>query len=66
MIYIYIFLFFTIGIYLNNLSRSVISLVHLVQVGTKVAAVSRKTNTTTHEVLGVMTKENTQIVCILF
>ncbi|GMY35057.1 GTP-binding protein ERG-like [Fagus crenata] len=30
-------------------------------VGTKVAAVSRKTNTTTHEVLGVMTKENTQI-----
>lgn len=32
-------------------------------VGTKVAAVSRKTNTTTHEVLGVMTKETTQI-CI--
>lgn len=32
-------------------------------VGTKVAAVSRKTNTTTHEVLGVMTKGNTQI-CI--
>lgn len=32
------------------------------QVGTKVAAVSRKTNTTTHEVLGVMTKEETQIV----
>ncbi|RVX02631.1 GTP-binding protein ERG [Vitis vinifera] len=31
-------------------------------VGTKVAAVSRKTNTTTHEVLGVMTKGNTQIV----
>ncbi|KAH0454356.1 hypothetical protein IEQ34_016280 [Dendrobium chrysotoxum] len=30
-------------------------------VGTKVAAVSRKTNTTTHEVLGVMTKGNTQI-----
>ncbi|XP_073004685.1 GTP-binding protein ERG [Typha latifolia] len=30
-------------------------------VGSKVAAVSRKTNTTTHEVLGVMTKENTQI-----
>ncbi|KAF3441116.1 hypothetical protein FNV43_RR15027 [Rhamnella rubrinervis] len=30
-------------------------------VGTKVAAVSRKTNTTLHEVLGVMTKENTQI-----
>lgn len=29
--------------------------------GTKVAAVSRKTNTTTHEVLGVMTKGNTQI-----
>ncbi|GAY49040.1 hypothetical protein CUMW_116230 [Citrus unshiu] len=31
-------------------------------VGTKVAAVSRKTNTTTHEVLGVMTKADTQIV----
>ncbi|PKA57025.1 GTP-binding protein ERG [Apostasia shenzhenica] len=31
-------------------------------VGTKVAAVSRKTNTTTHEVLGVMTKGNTQIL----
>ncbi|XXG69052.1 hypothetical protein AAC387_Pa06g2011 [Persea americana] len=30
-------------------------------VGTKVAAVSRKTNTTLHEVLGVMTKGNTQI-----
>ncbi|XP_078433330.1 GTP-binding family protein isoform X2 [Wolffia australiana] len=30
-------------------------------VGTKVSAVSRKTNTTTHEVLGVMTKGNTQI-----
>nr|CAD1840327.1 unnamed protein product [Ananas comosus var. bracteatus] len=30
-------------------------------VGTKVAAVSRKTNTTTHEVLGVMTKGATQI-----
>ncbi|PPS10570.1 hypothetical protein GOBAR_AA10072 [Gossypium barbadense] len=30
-------------------------------VGTKVAAVSRKTNTTTHEVLGVMTKRDTQI-----
>ncbi|KAJ0018935.1 hypothetical protein Pint_12003 [Pistacia integerrima] len=30
-------------------------------VGTKVAAVSRKTNTTTHEVLGVMTKGNAQI-----
>ncbi|MBA0760373.1 hypothetical protein Gotri_023122, partial [Gossypium trilobum] len=30
-------------------------------VGTKVAAVSRKTNTTTHEVLGVMTKGDTQI-----
>ncbi|CDP18192.1 unnamed protein product [Coffea canephora] len=30
-------------------------------VGTKVAAVSRKTNTTTHEVLGVMTKGHTQI-----
>ncbi|ONK72010.1 uncharacterized protein A4U43_C04F14710 [Asparagus officinalis] len=30
-------------------------------VGSKVAAVSRKTNTTTHEVLGVMTKGNTQI-----
>ncbi|XP_052174020.1 GTP-binding protein ERG isoform X2 [Diospyros lotus] len=30
-------------------------------VGTKVAAVSRKTNTTTHEVLGIMTKGNTQI-----
>lgn len=31
--------------------------------GTKVSAVSRKTNTTTHEVLGVMTKGDTQIVC---
>ncbi|KAK3032128.1 hypothetical protein RJ639_035938 [Escallonia herrerae] len=31
------------------------------QVGTKVAAVSRKTNTTTDEVLGVMTKGRTQI-----
>ncbi|KAK0580245.1 hypothetical protein LWI29_038524 [Acer saccharum] len=30
-------------------------------VGTKVAAVSRKTNTTTHEVLGAMTKGDTQI-----
>ncbi|XWS55407.1 hypothetical protein CRYUN_Cryun10bG0171700 [Craigia yunnanensis] len=30
-------------------------------VGTKVAAVSRKTNTTTHEVLGVMTRGDTQI-----
>uniref|UniRef100_A0A803N186 Era-type G domain-containing protein n=1 Tax=Chenopodium quinoa TaxID=63459 RepID=A0A803N186_CHEQI len=30
-------------------------------VGTQVAAVSRKTNTTTHEVLGVMTKGDTQI-----
>ncbi|PIA37670.1 hypothetical protein AQUCO_03000312v1 [Aquilegia coerulea] len=30
-------------------------------VGTKVSAVSRKTNTTTHEVLGVVTKGNTQI-----
>ncbi|KAL8196661.1 hypothetical protein R6Q57_024634, partial [Mikania cordata] len=30
-------------------------------VGTKVAAVSRKTNTTTHEVLGVMTEGKTQI-----
>ncbi|KAG8385082.1 hypothetical protein BUALT_Bualt03G0004500 [Buddleja alternifolia] len=30
-------------------------------VGTKVAAVSRKTNTTTHEVLGVLTKGDTQI-----
>ncbi|PKI71206.1 hypothetical protein CRG98_008381 [Punica granatum] len=30
-------------------------------VGTKVAAVSRKTNTTTHEVLGVITKGDTQI-----
>ncbi|GAV69235.1 MMR_HSR1 domain-containing protein/KH_2 domain-containing protein [Cephalotus follicularis] len=30
-------------------------------IGTKVAAVSRKTNTTTHEVLGVMTKGDTQI-----
>lgn len=30
-------------------------------VGSKVAAVSRKTNTTTHEVLGVMTKGSTQI-----
>ncbi|XP_056159698.1 GTP-binding protein ERG [Syzygium oleosum] len=30
-------------------------------VGTKVSAVSRKTNTTVHEVLGVMTKRDTQI-----
>ncbi|KAI3870029.1 hypothetical protein MKW98_021537, partial [Papaver atlanticum] len=30
-------------------------------VGSKVAAVSPKTNTTTHEVLGVMTKGNTQM-----
>lgn len=30
-------------------------------VGTKVSAVSRKTNTTTHEVLGVMTNGDTQI-----
>ncbi|KAF0899511.1 hypothetical protein E2562_019994 [Oryza meyeriana var. granulata] len=30
-------------------------------VGTKVAAVSRKTNTTTHEILGVLTKGKTQI-----
>lgn len=30
-------------------------------VGTKVAAVSRKTNTTTHEILGVLTKGITQI-----
>ncbi|KAI3980365.1 hypothetical protein MKX01_003904 [Papaver californicum] len=30
-------------------------------VGSKVTAVSRKTNTTTHEVLGVMTKGNTQM-----
>ncbi|XWS62327.1 hypothetical protein CRYUN_Cryun06bG0001600 [Craigia yunnanensis] len=30
-------------------------------VGSKVAAVSRKTNTTTHEVLGVMTRGDTQI-----
>nr|O82626.1 RecName: Full=GTP-binding protein ERG [Antirrhinum majus]CAA76925.1 ERG protein [Antirrhinum majus] len=30
-------------------------------VGTKVSAVSRKTNTTTHEVLGVLTKRDTQI-----
>ncbi|CAI8605397.1 unnamed protein product [Vicia faba] len=30
-------------------------------VGTKVAAVSRKTNTTTHEVVGVLTKGDTQI-----
>uniref|UniRef100_A0A7N0T799 Era-type G domain-containing protein n=1 Tax=Kalanchoe fedtschenkoi TaxID=63787 RepID=A0A7N0T799_KALFE len=30
-------------------------------VGTKVSAVSRKINTTTHEVLGVMTKGDTQI-----
>ncbi|KAG2577410.1 GTP-binding protein ERG-like [Panicum virgatum] len=32
-----------------------------IMVGTKVAAVSRKTNTTTHEILGVLTKGNTQI-----
>ncbi|KAF1889538.1 hypothetical protein Lal_00024865 [Lupinus albus] len=30
-------------------------------VGTKVAAVSRKTNTTTHEVVGVLTKGDTQV-----
>ncbi|KAI3914531.1 hypothetical protein MKW98_011592 [Papaver atlanticum] len=34
------------------------------KVGSKVAAVSRKTNTTTHEVLGVMTNGNTQM-CFL-
>ncbi|CAN4083683.1 unnamed protein product [Withania somnifera] len=34
-------------------------------VGTKVSAVSRKMNTTTHEVLGVMTKGKTQIQRIL-
>ncbi|KAL8513256.1 hypothetical protein ACS0TY_019458 [Phlomoides rotata] len=32
-------------------------------VGSKVSAVSRKTNTTTNEVLGVLTKGDTQIVC---
>ncbi|KFK44890.1 hypothetical protein AALP_AA1G316100 [Arabis alpina] len=32
-----------------------------VMVGTKVAAASRKTNTTTHEVLGVLTKGDTQV-----
>lgn len=37
-----------------------------VQVGTKVAAASRKTNTTTHEVLGVLTKGDTQVVSSLF
>lgn len=31
-------------------------------VGSKVAAVSRKTNTTTHEILGAMTKGDTQIL----
>lgn len=36
-----------------------------VKVETKVSAVSRKTNTTTHEVLGVLTKGDTQIVCSL-
>lgn len=40
-------------------------IINQTQVGTKVAAVSRKTNTTTHEILGVMTKGNTQIVCII-
>uniref|UniRef100_A0A8R7V6V1 G domain-containing protein n=1 Tax=Triticum urartu TaxID=4572 RepID=A0A8R7V6V1_TRIUA len=30
-------------------------------VGSKVAAVSRKTNTTTHEILGVLTEGKTQI-----
>lgn len=35
------------------------------QVGTKVAAASRKTNTTTHEVLGVLTKGDTQVVSFL-
>ncbi|PWZ04539.1 Transcription factor bHLH84 [Zea mays] len=33
-----------------------------IKVGTKVAAVSLKTNTTTHKILGVLTKGNTQIV----
>lgn len=37
------------------------SLLTNTMVGTKVAAVSRKTNTTTHEILGVLTKGNTQI-----
>lgn len=36
-----------------------------IQVGTKVAAASRKTNTTTHEVLGVLTKGDTQVVSFL-
>ncbi|XP_048501522.1 GTP-binding protein ERG-like [Beta vulgaris subsp. vulgaris] len=35
-----------------------------VEAGTKVSAVSRKKNTTTHEVLGVMTKGDTQIICL--
>lgn len=38
----------------------------MVQVGTKVSAVSRKTNTTIHEVVGVMTRGDTQIVCQTF
>ncbi|MED6130584.1 hypothetical protein PIB30_002179 [Stylosanthes scabra] len=35
------------------------------EVGTKVAAVSRKTNTTTHEVAGVLIRGDTQIVSSL-
>lgn len=45
----------------NDTLRSIYLWIY--QVGTKVAAVSRKTNTTTHEILGVLTKGNTQIVC---
>ncbi|TQD98363.1 hypothetical protein C1H46_015964 [Malus baccata] len=52
-----------IGMEANEELRSIFKRdVHLIlQVGTKVSAVSRKTNTTTHEVLGVMTKGDTQI-----
>ncbi|KAK6933475.1 GTP binding domain, partial [Dillenia turbinata] len=41
------------------------ALTNFMVVGTKVSAVSRKTNTTIHEVLGVMTKGKTQIVCLV-
>ena len=43
----------------------VIVFLQCAQVGTKVAAASRKTNTTTHEVLGVLTKGDTQVVSFL-
>ncbi|KAM7257693.1 hypothetical protein ACFE04_013434 [Oxalis oulophora] len=46
---------------LLNFMVEIASVPCCLEVGTKVAAVSRKTNTTTHEVLGVMTEADTQI-----